>query len=334
MSSLKAELTAKEAHARVVEDALGDHGAAHDGPEGEPQQGDDGDDRVAQRVDVEDPSGPVPLACCRPHEVLGHGLHHGRPHVTAEGGDADGGQGEDRQHQPPRIGENADDGRALGGLGREDREVDREPQDEQRAQQECRHGVEDERQAGDDVVLGLVAPHDLVHAQGDRHDEGEQGGQTHQDQGLRKRLADERADGLVQRVGTAQVEVRQVPEVVQELVPQREIEPVLLVELCDRHRLGLGAEHRPCLPTGDQVDEEEHEGDHPDDHDDGLEKPPDEEAGHGPMLGTLRVLTSIRDRPLSSSDGLAMTSRSTSTRGRGWRRGSGVQHPGACSSPR
>ena len=83
--------------------------------------------------------------------------------------------------------------------------------------------------------------------------------------------------------------MRQVPEVVEELVPQREIEPVLLVELRDRHRLGLRAEHRPRLPTWDQVDEDEHEGDHPDDHGDGLEKPPHEEADHGPMLGMLRA---------------------------------------------
>ena len=83
--------------------------------------------------------------------------------------------------------------------------------------------------------------------------------------------------------------MRQVPQVADELVPYREVQPVLPVERRDRRRLGPGAEHRPRLPAGDQVDEDEHEGHHADDDDDGLEKSPDEETGHGPMLGTLRV---------------------------------------------
>ncbi len=94
--------------------------------------------------------------------------------------------------------------------------------------------------------------------------------------------------------------MRQVPQVADELVPQREVEPVLLVEGCDGRRLGPGAEHRPRLPAGDQVDEDEHEGHHADDDDDGLQEPPDEEAGHGVMLGTLRALRPIRDRLVSS----------------------------------
>jgi hypothetical protein len=236
-----------------------------------------------------DPPGPGALRARRPHEILRHGLHHGRPHVAAEGSDADGGQGEHRQHEGARIQEDAEGGRALRCLGREDRDVDGEPQDQQRAQEEGRHGVEDERDAGDDVVLGLVAPHDLVHPEGDGDDERHEGGQADEDQGLRERLVDERADGLVQRVRPAQVEARQVPQVVQELVPEGEIEPVLAVELRDGHRLCPRPEHRPCLPTWNEVDEDEHEGDDPDDHEDGLNQPSDEEADHGPMLGTSRV---------------------------------------------
>ncbi len=193
------------------------------------------------------------------------------------------------QDERARVGEDPDDGRALGGLGREDLDVDAEPQDEQGAQQERRHGVEDEGHTGDDVVLRLVAPHDLVHAQRDGHHDGEQGGQPHQDEGLRERLADERRHVLVQVVGTAKLEMGQVPQVAEELVPHGEVEAVLLVERRDRRRLGPGPEHRPRLSTRDQVDEDEHEGHHADDDDDGLEEPPDEEAGHGAMLGTLRV---------------------------------------------
>ena len=94
-------------------------------------------------------------------------------------------------------------------------------------EQERRHGVEDERHAGDDVVLGLVAPHDLVDAERDGDDDGEQRRDADEDERLRAAPGDERVDGLVAGVGAAQVEVRQVPQVVDELVPQRQVEPVL-----------------------------------------------------------------------------------------------------------
>src|SRR5580693_4131709 len=51
----------EEAHAGVVEDALGDDGTADDGPEGQPQERDDRDDGVPQRMDVEDPARPGAL---------------------------------------------------------------------------------------------------------------------------------------------------------------------------------------------------------------------------------------------------------------------------------
>src|SRR5580692_7572108 len=89
----------------------------------------------------------------------------------------------------------------------------------------------------------------------------------------------------------------QVPQIADELVPDREIQPVGPVEVGDARRRGLGSQDRPRLTTGDEVDEDEHEGDDPDDHRHGLEEPPDEEAGHGPMLG----INSTRDRPYSSS---------------------------------
>ena len=83
----------------------------------------------------------------------------------------------------------------------------------------------------------------------------------------------------------------QVPQVADELVPHGEVEPVLLVERRDGRRLGPGPEHRPCLSTRDQVDEDEHESHHSDDDDDGLQEPPDEETGHGVMLETRKPVT-------------------------------------------
>ncbi len=71
-----------------------------------------------ERVHVEDPLRPGPLGACCPHEVLGHGLHHGGPHVAAERRDGDGGQGQDGQHERAWVGEDPERGRALGRLGR------------------------------------------------------------------------------------------------------------------------------------------------------------------------------------------------------------------------
>src|SRR5277367_4680502 len=66
----KGRIDGEKAHAGVVEDTLGDHGAADDGPEGQPQERDDRDDGVAQRMDVEDPTRSGALGAGRPHEVL------------------------------------------------------------------------------------------------------------------------------------------------------------------------------------------------------------------------------------------------------------------------
>ena len=79
----------------------------------------------------------------------------------------------------------------------------------------------------------------------------------------------------------------EVPEVAAELVPERQIQVVLFVELRNGDRLGPRAENGARLTPGNEVDQHEHDGDHPDDDHHGLQEPADEEAGHGAMLRTL-----------------------------------------------
>ena len=60
--SWSAAFTVRKPHPRIVEHRLGDDGPAHDGRDGQSEQRDDRDEGVAQRVAVEHPAGPAPLA--------------------------------------------------------------------------------------------------------------------------------------------------------------------------------------------------------------------------------------------------------------------------------
>ena len=103
MSVLAAASTVRKPMPGVVEDRLGDHRPAHDGRDGQPEQGHDGDQGVAQGVAVEDPPGGGTFGPGRADVVLGHGLHHGGAHVAAERGDGDGGQRDLGEHEGPGI---------------------------------------------------------------------------------------------------------------------------------------------------------------------------------------------------------------------------------------
>ena len=277
----------QESHTRVVEHAFGDDGSAHDGAQRQAQQRDDRDDGVAQPMDVEHSPRGGALGPGRADEVLCHRLHHGRPHVAAERGDADSGEGDHRQHEAARVGEDPPEAVALRRFGRKDRDVDGEPQDEQGAEQERRHRVEHEGDARDDVVLGLVTPDHLVDAEGDGDDEGEQRRQTDEQQGLGQGGGDQRRHRLVERVRAAEVKAGQVPHVMDELVPQRQVQAVLFLETLDSDRLGPWPEYGPRLTAGDEMDEDEHDGDDPEDHHHGLQEPSNEEAGHESMVRLL-----------------------------------------------
>ena len=69
-------------------------------------------------------------------------------------------------------------------------------------------------------------------------------------------------------------------DVVVELVPERQVQTVEPVEVGDADRGGLRAQDRPGLPSRDELAQEEDDQHHAEDHDDGLEEPTEQEAGH------------------------------------------------------
>ncbi len=85
---------------------------------------------------------------------------------------------------------------------------------------------------------------------------------------------------------------RQVAHVMEELIPQRQVQVVLSLEASDRYRLCPRSEYGPRLTAGNEMDEDEHDGDDPDDHHHGLKEPSNEKAGHESMVRLL----STRDR--------------------------------------
>ena len=96
-------------------------------------------------------------------------------------------------------------GLALGGLHREEVDVDGEVQDQQRPEEERRHGVDHEGDPGQHVVDGLVAPDDLEDPERHGHDQGQDGGDAHQHERLGQALRDDGGDVLVHLVGVAEV---------------------------------------------------------------------------------------------------------------------------------
>jgi hypothetical protein len=173
--------------------------------------------------------------------------------------------------------------------------VDGEEQDEQCPEEERRHGVEDEGEAGEDVVDGLVPPDHLEDPEGDRDDEGEQRREAHEHERLRELVGDQRPHALVVGVRVPQIVVAEEPqEVLVELVPDRQGEPVQDVELVDLGRRRLCAQYGAGLSPGDDLGQEEDDQQDTEGHDDGLDEPTDQVADH---RFTSRTPPEEQDRP-------------------------------------
>ena len=176
--------------------------------------------------------------------------------------------------RPPHRGDAVADGR------RKDVQVERKDLDQDEAEKERRHRVEDEVQRGDGVVTDRVALDRLGDAErnGDdqRQDQGGQG-QVGAAPGV---LLEERADALVELVGVAEVEADELAEIAEELRDLRPVIAMLKVPGHDSLRLRPGPQHRVHRARLQPVQQHEGEDRDPGDDDDRHKEPPDDVSGH------------------------------------------------------
>ena len=146
--------------------------------------------------------------------------------------------------------------------------------------------------AGDRVVDRLVAPDDLEDAERDRDDHREDRRDADEEQRLRQLALDLREDGLVLLVRVTEVQVEdEALDVLVELLPDRQVVPVDLVEVVDLDRGRALAERGAGGAARDDVREEEDQQRHAEDDDDRLDDSADQVAGHGRWVRAREVLS-------------------------------------------
>ena len=153
--------------------------------------------------------------------------------------------------------------------------ADGENLDEDDAQPESRERVEDEGAARQHIIVHLVAPHGLQDPERDGDGDGDDGGQAEQQDRLREALGEQQRYRSVLDVRKAKVAVDQMVEVDPELVPDRPVQTLQFVEGGDCGRLGLDAELGSSRVAGQQVEQDEHDHGHEQQHNDGLPETPE-----------------------------------------------------------
>ncbi len=142
--------------------------------------------------------------------------------------------------------------------------------DEDDAEPESRERIEDERPACEHVVVDPVTADGLQDPERDGHHDGHEGGQGEKDYGLREPLVEQQSrrtrSGCKKSPGCrGQYGPRKI-----ELVPDRAVQPLQLVEGGYCGWLRLDAEFRPGRVPGQQVEHDEHDDGDKQQHDDRL----------------------------------------------------------------
>ena len=175
-------------------------------------------------------------------------------------------------------------GREPAGRGQGDERVlqgDGEQVLEEEAEHEDRHrdaGVGDDHRAGVGRRVALVGGDD---SERDADEDGEREGDDGQLDRRRQAFDEDLGDAATLAERVAEVAREQVPEERDELVPDRLVEPVALVErIAGRRRRPL-AEGGAARIAGDHAGHDEHGGDDPEQHRDRRNQTVDDETDHG-----------------------------------------------------
>jgi hypothetical protein len=255
-----------------VEDPLGDDRTAHQRADVGADEGDHGDQRVAQQVADDDPVPGQALGDRRADVVGPLVLRDGGAGQPGDVGEGHG--GEDQAGHDQLVVTSVAHGRT------DPLPLDAEQQLEQQTGDEGRYG--DHHQGGQQHpgVDGPAAPHAREHAQCHADDDLEEDGDDREPDGDGERRAHQLGDRLaVER--RAEVSGEDVPHVRQVLLPERLVQAELALELGGRRRIAGPLAAQPGDGVAHHVDHEEDQQGGPDEHGDHLEQPPRDIAPHG-----------------------------------------------------
>ncbi|MNV42990.1 hypothetical protein D3C71_1346930 [compost metagenome] len=150
--------------------------------------------------------------------------------------------------------------------GRQPFQVHREQQHQHQPHPEQRRGVGQHGQRGDDGVAPLPHPQRRLRAQADTRQQREREGRQGQQQGGRQVLQNQAGDRRLLAVGIAQVERRDVLQVLPQLHGNGLVQPEFLAQLGDElgiHRAGLtGQDFRRVARRGpyqEEIEERDHQ---------------------------------------------------------------------------
>eukprot|EP01022_Parablepharisma_sp_SALTPOND_P021764 TRINITY_DN435_c0_g2_i1.p1 TRINITY_DN435_c0_g2~~TRINITY_DN435_c0_g2_i1.p1 ORF type:complete len:1135 (-),score=399.44 TRINITY_DN435_c0_g2_i1:1781-5185(-) len=211
------------------------HRAAQHGAGLQPDQGEHGQERIAQHVAHHHGGLAHALGARGTHEVLGRDLQHGGAHDAQVYRQEDQRQRHRRQGQVP--GDIADPGQAM------QRDIDGfettrgqpvqpdgEDEDAHQPEPERGRGIEHQSQCGDQRIRPALDPARGQHAQRHAEGKGDRQRRTHQQQGGRQAFGDHQRHRLAIDCRVAQVQVDQAPQVVAQAHRDRIIEPVILAQ--------------------------------------------------------------------------------------------------------
>lgn len=230
------------------EDHLDQDGAGDDGPKGERRHGDDGQKRIAQRMVEDDPLARNAFRPGGEDVVLAQGLEHGGAHDQGVFGIKREHEGRHRHDHVTRL---VHEGLAEGRIdqegivhargGQHAGEGDQDHQTEELGGE----GVEPDGGPGPEVVGEGVAPDGGENSNGYANYKG----YDRADRDHRQRIA-ERLDQIVQDrlavdVGNAQISVRELAQVEQELLPDRLVEAELNLKRMLEFGRGVGNAGNP-----------------------------------------------------------------------------------------
>jgi hypothetical protein len=234
----------------LVEDLLHDEGPGEEARDEGAEDGDDGDEGVAQRMAEDDVEAPESLGPRGDYVVGLHDLEHARSREPRREGDVEAREGEDGKEITAGIGD---------AVGREPSQLEREDVQEDGGDDEGGDGDAQGGEGHDEPVGPFVLPERGEDAEGHAQGEDEEKRHGAETGGDREALADELIDAhaLVLDRGS-QVQPGEALEVDDELPPQRLVEVVARAQ----RLLHLRRQHAVARegPAGNGVHEEEGQG--------------------------------------------------------------------------
>ena len=221
------------------------------------EQSDDGDERVAQGVLIDDDAFGKAFCAGGSDVVLAEFFEHGGADHSGEDGGEGAAHGDGGQDEM---------GDAAGSADRKPAEFDGDKQDEDGAEGEGGEGQAEQADEAEGAVLPAVAAESGGDSCGDGEQDCNEDGGDGELNGVGVAGEDEVSDRIVEAEGVAEVSVEDSSPVVDVLGVEGQVESVSVTQGDDVGRSGTFAQHLLDGVAGDEVNEDEDDGDNQPDY--------------------------------------------------------------------